>query len=319
MIYQTARLKYRPATSRGRVAARRDQGLLQLRRLQREAAGPTSRASCRRARSTSSGRASARNVTARRLLPPAAEPQHLPRGAARDRGAPGLGRAARRLAAPSGSPRRRARSCRRSPASARRCSAAESHAFAHRRLHPSKGFLVLNSWGRDWGGWSPGGGAAADPGRRALALRATGPTASWTAGCCASASARPTPSTIRSATRGSASGPTPPARSTPVHAILGNFLHLDDGEFVTHGRHVSSRRTLEETERLLTEEEDGRYRGVLLTFAGGLLGLKRGRRADRALEAAGAAGRAGTRSPCSGASTTSSRRAPCSTGSSPRR
>ena len=25
-------------------------------------------------------------------------------------------------------------------------------------------------------------------------------------------------------------------RSTPVHAILGNFLHLDDGEFVSLGR-----------------------------------------------------------------------------------
>ena len=43
-------------------------------------------------------------------------------------------------------------------------------------------------------------------------------------------------------------------RSTPVHAILGNFLHLDDGDFVASGAFVSTRRTLEETQRLLEED-----------------------------------------------------------------
>ena len=65
-------------------------------------------------------------------------------------------------------------------------------------------------------------------------------------------------------------------RATPVHAILGNFLHLDDGEFVRSGAYVSTRRTLDETNRLLTEDaaSEKPYRGVLLTFAGGLQGLR---------------------------------------------
>ena len=67
-----------------------------------------------------------------------------------------------------------------------------------------------------------------------------------------------------------------PVRSTPVHAILGNFLHLDDGDFVASGAFVSTRRTLEETQRLLEEDaaKTRPYKGVLLTFAGGLTGLR---------------------------------------------
>ena len=116
---------------------------------------------------------------------------------------------------------------------------AENHAFADRRLHveglpraqlvgPGLGRLVAGPRRRRRSRASRSGGTA------------TGPTGSWTAGCCASAPAPPTPSSIRSATWGSASASDTAARSTPIHAILGNFLHLDDGEFVTTGEHVSS-------------------------------------------------------------------------------
>ena len=104
----------------------------------------------------------------------------------------------------------------------------------------------------------------------------TGPTPSWTAGCSASASARRRPSNSPIGDQGLGFGAEAPVRSTPVHAILGNFLHLDDGDFVASGAFVSTRRTLEETQRLL--EEDAAtpkpYQGVLLTFAGGLTGLR---------------------------------------------
>ena len=119
MLYQTARLKYDPGRAGGRVAARRDQGLLQLRRLQREALALRRRASSRRARSTSSARA-------RRATSPSAPTTGCGRTST-----PTTRRCTRparcwsrpsctTAGCPSGSRRRRARSCRRSPASARR-------------------------------------------------------------------------------------------------------------------------------------------------------------------------------------------------------
>ena len=172
MLYQTARLKYDPDEPRGRVAARRDQGLLQLRRLQREALALRRRASSRRARSTSSARA-------RRATSPSA-----PTTACGRTSTPTTRRCTRpsallvsaelhdgwlpeRVAAAKGEivpPK---------PGERSPVLGAENHAFLIVG-YTSKGFLVLNSWGRDWGGWSPGGGAAADPGRRALALRRLG-------------------------------------------------------------------------------------------------------------------------------------------------
>ena len=74
---------------------------------------------------------------------------------------------------PSGSRRRRARSCRRSPASARRRSAPRSHAFADRRLH-AEGLPRAQLLGPRLGRLVAGPRRAADPGRRALALRRLG-------------------------------------------------------------------------------------------------------------------------------------------------
>ena len=147
---------------------------------------------------------------------------------------------------------------------------AENHAFLIVG-YTSKGFLVLNSWGRDWGGWSPGRGAPPIPG---VALWHYGDWADrimdgWVLRLGAGAADA---FEYSIGDMGLGFGADTAARSTPIHAILGNFLHLDDGEFVTTGEHVSGIQTLRETERLLTGKKT--VEGVLLTFAGGLLGLK---------------------------------------------
>lgn len=146
----------------------------------------------------------------------------------------------------------------------------ENHAFLIVGYTP-RGFLVLNSWGPDWGGWSPGRGAPPVPG---LALWRYGDWADriidgWVLRLGAGAADA---FEYSIGDMGLGFGADTAARSTPVHAILGNFLHLDDGEFVTTGEHVSSPETLRQTEALLTAKR--KAEGVLLTFAGGLVGLK---------------------------------------------
>jgi hypothetical protein len=146
----------------------------------------------------------------------------------------------------------------------------ENHAFLIVGYTP-RGFLVLNSWGRDWGGWSPGRSEPPIPG---VALWRYGDWADriidgWVLRLGAGASDA---FEYSIGDMGLGFGADTAARSTPIHAILGNFLHLDDGEFVTTGGHVSSPQTLRETARMLTEKTQ--VKGVLLTFAGGLVGLK---------------------------------------------
>ena len=58
------------------------------------------------------------------------------------------------------------------PGQARGTLGDECHAFVVVGYTP-EGFLVLNSWGRDWGGWAPAR-RGAGPGRRPLALRRLG-------------------------------------------------------------------------------------------------------------------------------------------------
>ena len=155
----------------------------------------------------------------------------------------------------------------------------ERHAFVIVG-YTSKGFLVLNSWGRDWGGWrpeTPPGAPPADPVPGIALWRyedwADSIMDGWVLRLGVGA-AEAFDYSIGDQGLGFGAGGA--VRSTPVHAILGHFLHLDDGAFVSAGAYVSTRRTLDETHRLL--ENDARsadpYKGVLLTFAGGLQGLK---------------------------------------------
>ena len=154
------------------------------------------------------------------------------------------------------------------------------------------GFLVLNSWGRDWGGWTPGRRPARAP-VPGIALWRYDDWADtimdgWVLRLGVGAAEA---FEYSIGDQGLGFGAEAPVRSTPVHAILGNFLHLDDGDFVRLGRLSSppgarwrrrggcSRRTPRSAKP---------YRGVLLTFAGGLTGLQGRDRPRRALEAAGA-------------------------------
>ncbi len=155
----------------------------------------------------------------------------------------------------------------------------ERHAFLVVGYTPA-GFLVLNSWGRDWGGWT-----AEDGGRvPGVALWRYADWADtildgWVLRLGVGAADAFDFSIGEQGLGAGAQAPlrAAPVRSTPVHAILGNFLHLDDGDFVEEGAFVSTGRTLRETQRLL--EEDARsarpyYHGILLTFAGALQGLR---------------------------------------------
>ncbi len=149
----------------------------------------------------------------------------------------------------------------------------EQHAFVIVGYTPA-GFLVLNSWGRDWGGWAPDG----SPPVPGIALWRYDDWADtimdgWVLRLGVGAAEA---FEFSIGDQGLGFGADAPVRSTPVHAILGNFLHLDDGDFVASGAYVSTRRTLQETQRLLEEDAAGSdpYRGVLLTFAGGLTGLR---------------------------------------------
>jgi hypothetical protein len=156
--------------------------------------------------------------------------------------------------------------------------ALEKHAFVIVGYTP-EGFLVLNSWGRDWGGWTPPTPpgtppAAPVPGMALWRYRdwADSIMDGWVLRLGVGAAEA---FEYSIGDQGLGFGADAPARSTPVHAILGNFLHLDDGNFVESGAYVSTRLTLDETLRLLRDDPAGQaYRGVLLTFAGGLLGLK---------------------------------------------
>ena len=136
---------------------------------------------------------------------------------------------------------------------------------------------MLNSWGPDWGGWPPdaplGGGPV--PGVALWRYDDWADTImdGWVLRLGVGAAEA---FEYSIGDQGLGFGAETAVRATPVHAILGNFLHLDDGEFVRSGAYVSTRRTLDETNRLLTEDAASAkpYRGVLLTFAGGLQGLR---------------------------------------------
>ncbi len=153
----------------------------------------------------------------------------------------------------------------------------ERHAFVIVGYN-ARGFLVLNSWGQDWGGWKP----EIPPGSRPVPGLALWRYEDWAdtimdgwvlrLGACGAESFD-----YSVGDQGLGYGTNGAVRATtPVHAILGNFLHLDDGDFVHSGTYVSTEHTLEETLRLLKEDakRPKPYRGALLTFAGGLIGLK---------------------------------------------
>ena len=164
MIYQMRPAQARPRRSRrGRLAPRRHQGLLQLRRLPRRRSGPTSpggRARPARASSAPATRGTSRSApttacartstpTTRRCTRPA--PCWSRRSCTTAGGTTACAAAEGEIVPPPPGAAPAARSAPR---------ATPSSSSATRR----SGFLVLNSWGRDWGGWTPGRGAPPVPG-----------------------------------------------------------------------------------------------------------------------------------------------------------
>jgi hypothetical protein len=149
------------------------------------------------------------------------------------------------------------------------------HAFVLVGYDP-EGFLVLNSWGRDWGGfpiagtpypgiahWSYGDWADSIMDGWALRLGVRAPEAfEFSIGEMGLGVGGPV--------RGSRGG-------APVRAILGHYLHLDDGAYVARGAFPSDRAGLAETMKLIAADAEAgaarRYRGLLVTFAGALLNL----------------------------------------------
>jgi hypothetical protein len=151
----------------------------------------------------------------------------------------------------------------------------QKHAFVIIGYTPD-GFLVLNSWGPDWGGWKPKAPARAAP-MPGVALWKYDDWADrivdgWVLRLGVGAAEA---FDFSIGDQGLGYGREFAVRATPVHTILGNFLHLDDGDFVRAGAYVSTELTLKETRHFLADTKSGKaYRGVLLTFAGGLVGLR---------------------------------------------
>lgn len=142
------------------------------------------------------------------------------------------------------------------------------------------GFLLLNSWGPGWGGfpvagaprlgiahWSYGDWADAVMDGWALRLGVRAPEAfEFSIGDMGLGIAGP-----------AFAGRVRQARAAPVRVVLGHYLHLDDGDYVERGAYASDRASVEETFKLIAADaragDARRYRGLLLTFAGGLLNL----------------------------------------------
>jgi hypothetical protein len=152
----------------------------------------------------------------------------------------------------------------------------EKHAFVILGYTP-EGFLVLNSWGPDWGGWqSPGPDPVPYPG---IALWRYADWANtivdgWVLQLGIGGDGA---FDFSIGDMGLGFVAEALVRSTPVYSILGHFMHLDDGRYAETGNYVSSPASLEETTTYLCKADPaaaGGYQGVLLTFAGGLLGLR---------------------------------------------
>lgn len=144
---------------------------------------------------------------------------------------------------------------------------AEPHAFVILG-YDRDGFLVLNSWGKDWGGYRGYPGVAlwsyADWARTVMdawVLRLGVPA--------------PDAFLFSVGDQGINLGTGPiRAGSTARHQLEGHFAHLDDGVHVTGGSYASSRASVAAITDMLRQNRDGTHRAVVLSVGGSLLGLK---------------------------------------------
>lgn len=132
----------------------------------------------------------------------------------------------------------------------------------------AEGFLVLNSWGGDWGWYNDHPGVAlwsyADWARTVMdawVLRLGVPAPGAFQFSIGDQGINFGDFDIR-------------AGSTACHYLLGHFAHLDDGKHVESGAYASSRNSVALTTEMLRDDAQGKWKRVLLTIGGSLLGLK---------------------------------------------
>ena len=170
-----------------------------------------------------------------------------------------------------------------------------NHAFAIVGYTPD-GFLVLNSWGPDWGLYDPGidskepvkpGGSVAEDPLPGVALWSYQDWAErlidgWVLRLGVSAPEAFRFSFGRQGLQDFLSGEIK-VGSIPRHELIGHYIHIDDGQFVTKGAIPSDMEAIKATCQRLDDRRmpeggtgslDKKYEGILLWLAGGSGGSK---------------------------------------------
>lgn len=143
----------------------------------------------------------------------------------------------------------------------------EPHAFVILG-YDREGFLVLNSWGKDWGGYRGYPGVAlwtyADWARTVMdawVLRLGVPAPDAFLFSVGDQGINLGTDAIR-------------AGSTARHQLEGHFAHLNDGKHVSGGSYASSRASVDAITDMLRKGGGKHHRAVMLSVSGSLLGLK---------------------------------------------
>lgn len=151
--------------------------------------------------------------------------------------------------------------------------------------YDQNGFLVQNSWGRDWGGYAGHSGIAhwsyadwAENVRDAWVLRLSVPTPKYF-----------DLTHIPKESSASASFVVEKSSAPKRGEINGHYIHLDDGKLKVRDRYPSPKEVIMETANVLVndekrEGEPARYNHLLFYFHGGLNGSKDSARRIRAMK-----------------------------------
>jgi hypothetical protein len=134
--------------------------------------------------------------------------------------------------------------------------------------YTSEGFLVLNSWGADWGGFRD---------RPGIALWKYEDWARNVMDAWVLRLGVPAPEAFQYSVGDqgiSFGGADIRAGSTACHQLLGHFAHLDDGVHVERGSYATSRDYVAQTTDRLRKRSKRNRKPVLLSVSGSLMGMK---------------------------------------------